>query len=97
MRITKRVRSREEEIRPRRVRDSVEIVRVPVNRQVAEPPPVRQEGDTTIFPILEEVLVIEKRLVVREELHITRRREVVAEPQRITLRREEADIERLEP
>jgi stress response protein YsnF len=31
-------------------------------------------GDVTIYPVVEEVLVVERRLVLREEVHVTRRR-----------------------
>ena len=51
----------------------VEVVRVPVGREIDEAPQVRTEGDTTIVPVLEEVLVVQKRLILKEELHITRR------------------------
>ena len=70
--IHKTVSEREEaaEILLRQVDVSVE--RVPVGRTVTEAPATRQEGDVTIVPILEEVLVVEKRLVLKEELHIRR-------------------------
>jgi stress response protein YsnF len=48
-----------------------------------------------IVPILEEVLVVEKRLMLKEELHISRRRVEVHKPQHITLRSEEVIIERI--
>jgi stress response protein YsnF len=41
------------------------------------------------------VLVVEKRLMLREEVHVTRRREVRHDPQHVTIRREEAQVERL--
>ncbi|KHJ55114.1 hypothetical protein LA66_00010 [Aureimonas altamirensis] len=51
----------------------VEVVRVPIGREIDEAPQVRTEGETTIVPVLEEVLVVHKRLILKEELHITRR------------------------
>jgi stress response protein YsnF len=56
---------------------------------------VRTEGDVVIVPVLEEVLVVEKRLVLKEELHIRRdaTRENVEVP--VTLRKQRAVIERL--
>ena len=50
-----------------------------------------------IIPILEEVLVVEKRLVLKEELHIRRSvtREDIEVP--ITLRKQRAMVERLGP
>jgi uncharacterized protein (TIGR02271 family) len=75
--------------------DRVEVTRVPVNREVDVAPAVRTEGDVTILPVLEEVLVVEKRLVLKEELHIRRsvNRENVEVP--VTLRKERAVVERL--
>ncbi len=51
----------------------VEVERVPIGREVEQAPEIRTEGDITIVPVLEEVLVVEKRLVLKEELHIKRR------------------------
>jgi stress response protein YsnF len=58
---------------------------------------IRQEGDTLIVPLAEEVLVVEKRVFVREEVRITRRREQVREPQQVPVRREDVVVERTEP
>ena len=77
------------------VAEEVEVERVPVNRLVEGPVAVRQEGDTTIVPLVEEILVVEKRLMLKEELRITKRRVEEHAPQRITLRTEEATVERI--
>jgi uncharacterized protein (TIGR02271 family) len=76
--------------------EEVEVVRVPVDRVVSEAPAMRTEGDVTIVPILEEILVVEKQLVLKEELHIRRRAtsEEVEVP--VTLRKQRAVIERLD-
>jgi len=53
-----------------------DIERVPIDRTLdpGETPPVpRTEGEVTIIPVLEEILVIEKRLLLKEELRITQR------------------------
>ncbi len=75
-------------------RDSVDIERVPVDRYVDQLMETRYEGDTMIIPILEEVLIVEKRLLLREEIRITRRQSVVRDPQDYVLRREEATVSR---
>src|SRR5688572_21183113 len=55
---------------------TVEVKRVPVGREVeGEVPKLRTEGNVTIIPVLEEVLVVEKRLVLKEEIHLIRREE----------------------
>jgi uncharacterized protein (TIGR02271 family) len=97
VRVRKVVREREETVRVPLTREEVEVQRVAVNRVVDGDVAVRYEGDVMIVPVVEEVLVVEKRRMLREELHITRRRHVQTETQRISLRGEEATVERLEP
>ena len=77
--------------------EDIEVERTPLDRWVDAPVPVRHEGDTTIVTLVEEVVVVEKRLRATEEIRITKRRSVRHEPQQITLRREEAVVERLQP
>ena len=76
--------------------EEVEVERVPVDRWVEAPVPVRQEGDTTIVSLHEEVVVVEKRLRVAEEVRITKRRTAHRASERVTVRREEAFVERLD-
>lgn len=80
--------------------DTVDVTRVPVNRTLSDgeaAPQIRDEGGVTIFPVLEEVLVVEKRLVLREEVHIRRTTsgEDVEVP--VTLRHQRAVVERVSP
>lgn len=95
VRVTKHVRQWEEQIDEPRLQQNVNITRVPLNKPVAEPPSVRSEGSTTIIPVLEEVLVVEKRLMLKEEIHITTRQTEEVNPQTVTLRSEEVEIERV--
>ncbi|WP_457094449.1 YsnF/AvaK domain-containing protein [Microvirga sp. P5_D2] len=78
-------------------RETVEVTRVPIDRIIETTPEIRTEGDVTILPVVEEVLVVEKRLVLKEELHIRRRveRETVEVPG--TLRKQRAVVERTDP
>jgi stress response protein YsnF len=75
-------------------REHVEVMRVPVEREVAEVPKIRTEGDVTIVPVLEERLVVEKRLFLVEELHLRRSVQVEAVELPAELRRTRVDIER---
>src|SRR5438552_9426726 len=74
---------------------TVEITRVPVNKVIEKAPAVRTENDTIIIPVLEEVLVVEKQLILKEELHVRRRmtEERVEVP--VSLRKQRAVVERL--
>ena len=94
VRITKVVHEREAVVDEPLLRDEVEVERVPIQRLVEEAIPVRYEGDTMIVSVMEEVLVVEKRLMLKEELHIRKRRVTRHQPQHVTLRREEARVER---
>ena len=77
------------------IHEEAEVERVEINQYVdTPPPPVRYEGDKMIIPVLKEVLVVEKRLLVVEEIHVTKRRTQEQDTQHIELRREEIRIER---
>jgi uncharacterized protein (TIGR02271 family)/MYXO-CTERM domain-containing protein len=97
VRIRKIVHDHEELVDPPLWRDEVVIERVPINRVVEGPIPVRYEGETMIVSLLEEVLVVETRLLLREELHLTTRRTDTHQPARVTLRRENVSVERVDP
>jgi len=77
-------------------RQDVEVTRIARGIEITEAPPIRTEGDTTIVPVVEEILVVEKRLVLKEELHL--RRSVSSEHVElpITLRKQRAVIQRSE-
>ena len=94
VRINKTVQERQETVDIALIEDHVDVERVPINRIVDGPVEVRREGEMLILPLLEEVLVVEKRLMLKEELHIRMRREEVHKPQQVTLRREEVHVER---
>lgn len=96
VRIRKTVTEREEVVDEPLMREEVQVRRVPVNRVVDAPVPVRHVGNTMIVSLLEEVLVVEKRLMLKEELHITKEQVESYRPQRVRLRTEEAVVERLD-
>jgi uncharacterized protein (TIGR02271 family) len=75
--------------------EAVEVERVPLDLWVEAPVPVRQEGETTIVTLIEEVVVVEKRLRAIEEVRVTKRQDIEPSVQTVTLRREEAVVERL--
>jgi uncharacterized protein (TIGR02271 family) len=96
VRVHKTVKERQAVVDEPLAKDEVRVERVKVDRTVDAPVEVRYEGDTMIIPVLEEVLVVQKRLVLKEEIHVTRRRSQTRAPQRVTLRSETAEIERIE-
>lgn len=94
VRVHKRVHEREQLVDETITREDVQIERTPVGRLVDAPPAMRSEGDTLIIPILEEVLVVEKRIRLKEEVRVTWRRAVEPASERVVLREEEVVVER---
>ena len=58
---------------------------------------MRQEGDTIILPIMEEVLVMEKRLRLVEEVHVVKHRRTVRHREAVPLKHETAEVEQVSP
>ncbi|HEX8401490.1 MAG TPA: YsnF/AvaK domain-containing protein [Allosphingosinicella sp.] len=87
------VGEREEQVPVELAHDEVEVSRVPRNQPLSALPSVRIEGNVTIIPVVEEVVVVEKRLMLVEEIHV--RRKTVSSTQTIPvrLRSEEAHVE----
>lgn len=96
VRVQTRVERREEMVRAELARDEVIVERIPVNRPIDHVPDIRQEGEVTIMPVVEEVLVVEKRLILKEEIHLRRRRTVEEFAQPVTLASQRAEIVRHE-
>jgi uncharacterized protein (TIGR02271 family) len=94
VRVHKRVETREETVDAGVIREEVVVEHVPVNTFVDVAPEVREQDGVLIIPLTEEVLVVEKRLRLREEVRVSRRRTTTSTPQTVALRREVVEIER---
>lgn len=96
VRVRTAVERREELVEAELAHEEVEIERVPMRAPVDAVPPVRQEGDVTIIPVVEEELIVETRLVVVEEIRLrrTRRTERITQP--VTLAAQRAEVAREE-
>lgn len=77
-------------------KEEVVVERVAVGRLVDGPVADRQEGDTLVLAVVEEVLVVEKRLMLKEEVRITRNSTERVQREAVTLRREEVEINRVD-
>ncbi len=71
-----------------------DVEHISFNEVVGDPPPVRHEGDTTIYPVVEERLVLTKELVLREEVRVTRRDTEKRDTRVVTLQRESVTVRR---
>jgi uncharacterized protein (TIGR02271 family) len=94
VRISTRTHEREVLIDQNLAHERVEIETIPVGRRIDAVPEVRQEGDATIVPVVEEVLVVERRLMLKEEIRIRRVRTTESHQEKVTLRHQEAVVTR---
>lgn len=95
VRISKRISEREETIDEPLFREEVSVERIPVNKYVDQMPQVRHEGDVMIIPVVQEQLVMQKRLVLVEELRVRKQVIETHQPQSVTLRREDVEVTRI--
>lgn len=75
-------------------RERIQIKRVTIEREVEAAPAIREEDGVTIIPVLEERLVVEKRLFIVEEIHVVRAITMDAVELPTTLRRTRVDVDR---
>lgn len=81
-------------------RNTVEVERVSVGRWIGDDeafPSVRTEGDVTVVPVIEEVLVVERRFRLVEEVRITSRETTETFQTPVRLRRQRVIVERAGP
>ena len=76
-------------------RETVDVSRIPIGQPIETMPSVREEGDTIIIPVVEEVLVLERRLFLKEEVRLRRVRTTERHQETVMLRHQEAVITRL--
>jgi len=97
VRVDKRVEKRTRRVSAPILHEDVEVRRVPINRVVDEAPKSRRRGDTIIVPVVEEELVVTKRLILKEEIHLVKRRTKGRVVKEVELGRERARVRRLGP
>ena len=77
------------------VHQRAEIRHVPIGRVVDAFPDIRQEGEFTIIPVVEEIVVVERRLLLKEEVHVRRVRTTDKHSETVLLRQQEAVVTRM--
>lgn len=93
VRVSKVVTEREETIDTSTLEDEIEIEHVARNTWLKKPAKPRREGDTLIIPVMEEITVVEKRIMLREELYIRTKQTRKPATETVRLRREEVRVE----
>lgn len=76
--------------------ESVQVVveRVAIGRVVDEVPPIRTEDGVTIMSVVEEELVMVRRLVLKEEVHLRTVRSLSRHAETVSLRKQGVSITR---
>ncbi len=76
---------------------SVEIEHVPIGTFVDAMPPVREEAGVTILPVVEEVVVVERRLRLVEEIRIRQVQSTSTHVETVVLREQHVVVTRSDP
>jgi uncharacterized protein (TIGR02271 family) len=96
VRVEKHVERRIRRVETSLLQEEVEIRRLPINRVVAEVPVVRKNGNVVIVPVVEEELVVTRRLVLKEEIHLIKRRRRSRFKKEFPVEKERAEVRRLD-
>lgn len=95
VRIVKKVNEEDETVTIPVATEEVKVEKIPINQIVENAPAVRYEGDTMIIPVVKEVIIIEKKLMLVEEVHVTKHTLHMQDQRTIPLRKEEVIVERI--
>lgn len=94
VRASRTTSSRDETVEVDLKHEQIVVERVPVDRVVDAVPPVRQEGDVTIMPVVVEELIVVRRLVLKEEVHLRRVQTTVPHTETVKLRQQHVTVTR---
>lgn len=97
VRVSKTVHQKTELVEIPLSSEEIVVKRVPKNEIVdVVPTRVRYEGDVMIIPVLKEVAVVEKRIMLVEEIHVIKNKQAHTETREVVVRSEEVQVEKTE-
>ena len=94
VRLQKTIHQRQELVDVPLISTSYDVQRVAFDIPIGHLPQVRQEGDTTVYSIVEERPVVTKQLFLIEEVRVTRTTTERIDTQAVTLQRQDLEITR---
>ncbi|WP_185958630.1 YsnF/AvaK domain-containing protein [Paracoccus laeviglucosivorans] len=97
LRLHRRTQERVEEVAEELVHLDMAVEHVPVGEIVEARPQIRETDDEIIIPVVEEIIVVERKLMLKEEIRIRKQRHVEQHREQVTLRRHVAEVLRLPP
>ena len=92
--ITKQVQEEEATVEVPLQHDKVNVERITINQYVEEHPTVRYEGDKIIIPVVQEEVIVEKKIRLVEEVHIDREHYQENFSETFTLKKEIIEVTR---
>lgn len=95
VRVSKVIQSRDHLVQETLQHQRVEVERIQIGTYIDQAPPIRYDGDVTIVSVVEEVVVTERRLLLKEEVRIRTVTTSEEYKEIVALRFEEANVERL--
>ena len=90
----RRTETRDEVVVTDLAHENVVVERIPIGRVVEAVPPVRDEDGVTIMPVVEEEVVVVRRLVLKEEVHLRRVRGTTTHSQTVSVREQHMAVTR---
>jgi uncharacterized protein (TIGR02271 family) len=93
VKVRKSVRTDREQVRVPKKREEVDVERVPGEGREASGVEIGEDDEVVVVQVLEEEVVISKRVVVKEEIRLRKRVVEDEEVVEVDLRKEEVDIE----
>lgn len=91
--VKKTVRTESEEVRVPKMREEVEVERVPMGDEAREVPDEAFSEEEIVVQVFEEEVVVSKRVVLKEEIRLRKRVVEDVEVVEVDLRKEEVDID----
>ena len=95
VRVSKVIQSRDHLVQETLQHQRVEVERIQIGTYIDQAPPIRYDGDVTIVSVVEEVVVTERRLLLKEEVRIRTVATTEEYKEIVALRFEEAKVDRL--
>jgi uncharacterized protein (TIGR02271 family) len=95
VRVSRRTRQESTTVEAQLALHGVVIDRKEVGKPVDRIPAVRAEGDTIVIPVVEEVLITQRQLVLKEEVRIRPTRTSRRHVETVVLRKNYAVVERI--
>lgn len=94
MQVSVRTKTQNHHIEIPCIAEEIRLERIKIGREIVEVPQIRTEGNVTIIPVVKEIAVVVKRLILQEEVHLTKISVENKTVETVQLRSERAEITR---